>query len=153
MLDTAPEAGGSFNTHQPNQVTKNMLVWGGFRAVLSPSALSSLETAGDSHRCLGRMAGPAEDLGHGSAGGLWTPGLLVEAGITARMLRRQAKQAGPGHPSQDMDNATDGWRERKNQASPGPAGDRPLPFSNTHCPSGATGRQTVGTDRRRRPGP
>lgn len=58
------------------------------------------------------MAGPAGDLGHGSAGGLWTPGLLVEAGITARMLRRQAKQAGPGHPSQDMDNATDGWRER-----------------------------------------
>lgn len=28
VLHTAPEAGGSFNTHQPNQVTKNMLVWG-----------------------------------------------------------------------------------------------------------------------------
>lgn len=74
------------------------------------------------------MAGPAEDLGHGSVGGLWTPGLLVEAGITARMLRRQAKQAGPGHPSQDMDNATDRWRERKNQASPGH-------LVIAHCPS------------------
>lgn len=28
VLHTAPEAGGSFNTHQLNQVTKNMLVLG-----------------------------------------------------------------------------------------------------------------------------
>ena len=51
------------------------------------------------------MAGPAEHLGHGSVGSLWTPGLLVETGVTARVLRRQMGQgqAGPEHPSQDMD--------------------------------------------------
>lgn len=97
--------------------------------MLGPSALSSLETAGDNHRCLGRTARPAEDLGHGSAGGLWTPGLLVEAGITAQMLRRQARQAGPGHPSQD--NATDGCRERKMC----PIRPHPGQLVIAHCPS------------------
>lgn len=70
-----------------------MLVLGDFRAVLGPAALASLETAGDSERCLGRMAGPPEYLGHGSVGGLWTPGLLVEAGITSQLLRREMDRA------------------------------------------------------------
>lgn len=62
--------------------------------MLGPSKLSSLETAGDNDRCLDRMAGPTEYLGHGSVEGLWTPGLLVEAGITAQVLRRRTGRAG-----------------------------------------------------------
>lgn len=60
--------------------------------MLGLSTLSSLETAGDNDRCLNRMAGPTEYLGgHGSVEGLWTPGLLVEAGITAQVLRKTGK--------------------------------------------------------------
>lgn len=62
--------------------------------MLGPSALSSLETAGDNDRCPGRTAGPAEHLAHGRTGGLWTPSLLVEAGVTARVLRRKMDRAG-----------------------------------------------------------
>lgn len=61
--------------------------------MLGLSALSSLETAGDNDRHLGRAAGPAEHLVHGRTGGLWTPSLLVETGVTAQVLRRKTDRA------------------------------------------------------------
>lgn len=62
--------------------------------MLGPSPLSSLQTAGDNDKCLGRTAGPAEHLVHSRTGGLWTPSLLVGTGVTAQVLRRKEDRAG-----------------------------------------------------------
>lgn len=39
------------------------------------------------------MAGPAKYLGCGSVEGLWMPGLLVEAGIIAQVLKKETDRA------------------------------------------------------------
>ena len=107
--------------------------------MLGPSALSSLETAGDNDRCPGRTAGPAEHLAHGRTGGLWTPSLLVEAGVTARVLRRKMDRAGQKEDGQgrlaihlrDGRTATDRRRKQKMcEVRP-----RPGRRAEAHCPS------------------
>lgn len=89
---TAPEVGGSFNTHQPNQVTKNMLVLGTSGlcwALLHWPVWRLLVTI----QVSGQNGWAGRVPGHGRVGGLWTPGLLVEAGITEPVLRRKMDRA------------------------------------------------------------
>lgn len=62
----------------------------------------------------GRVVGSAEYLGHCRVGGLWTPGLLVEAGITEPVLRRKMDKANWTWVSiSNGHTAVDGCREQK----------------------------------------